>query len=61
MSERKFHAFTTLSLKKEGSTKVEVQTVNEEKDLGVYFVSDLMFSKQRIKSAAKSRSVLGLV
>ena len=45
----------------DGSTKVEVQSVNEEKDLGVYFARDLNSSKQCIKSAAAARSVLGLV
>jgi len=45
----------------DGTSKVEVQSVNEEKDLGVYFASDLKSSKQCIKSAAKARSVLGLV
>jgi len=45
----------------DGSTKVEVQSVNGEKDLGVYFVSDLKSSKQCTKFAAKARPVLGLV
>ena len=47
--------------KSDGSTKVEVQSVNEEKDLGVYFARDLKSSKQCMKSAAAARSVLGLV
>jgi len=45
----------------DGFTKVEVQSVKEEKNLFVYFVSDLRSSKQCIKSAAKARSVLDLV
>jgi len=43
------------------STKVEVQSVDEEKGLGVYFTKDLKSSIQCIKSAARARSVLGLV
>jgi len=43
------------------SKKVEVQSINEEKDLGVYFSSNLKSSKQCVKSAARARSVLGLV
>ena len=43
-----------------GATK-EVQSVNEEKDLGVYFSSNLKYSKQYVKSAARARSVLGLI
>jgi len=45
----------------DSSTKIKVQSVNEEKDLSVYFISDFKSSKQCIKSAAKTRSVLGLV
>jgi len=45
----------------DGSTKVEVQTVNEEKELGAYFSSNLKSSKQCITSAGSPRSVLGLV
>jgi len=44
----------------DSSTKLEVHSVNEEKDLGVYFVTDLKSSKQCIKSATTARSVLGL-
>jgi len=42
----------------EGSTKIEVQSVNEENDLGVYLARDLKSSKQCIKSAGGARSVL---
>ena len=43
------------------STKVEVLSVDVEKDLGVYFTKDLKPSIQCIKSAARARSILGLV
>ena len=44
-----------------GSTKVAVQSVNKDKDLGVYLARAFKSSKQCIKSAARARSVLGLV
>jgi len=43
------------------STKVKVQSVNEEKDLGSHFVSVSKSSMQCITSAAKAWSVLGFV
>jgi len=43
------------------SSKVEVLSVDMEKDLGVYFTKDLKPSIQCIKSAARARSILGLV
>jgi len=38
-----------------------VQYVHEEKDLGVFLTSDLKSSRQCITSAARARSLLGLI
>ena len=45
----------------DGNNKVELEAVEEEKDLGVYFSKDLKPSKQCITSAAKARKIIGLV
>jgi len=45
----------------EGTNKVEVQCVNEEKDLGVFLTSDLKSSRQCIISAVRARSNPSLI
>jgi len=45
----------------EGTNKVEVQCAHGEKDLDVFLTSDLKSSRQCIKSAARARSILGLI
>jgi len=44
---------------KDGNT--ELSAVQEEKDLGVFFTSDLKASTQCTKSAAKARRIIGMV
>ena len=39
----------------DGNNRVELEAVEEEKDLGVHFSKDLKPSKQCITSAAKAR------
>jgi len=46
---------------KEGDKRAVVQSVTEEKDLRVYFRSDLKPEKHCVKSAAKARSILAMV
>jgi len=45
----------------DGDSRVELVTVEEEKDLGVHFSKDLKPSTQCITSAAKARKIIGLV
>ena len=45
----------------EGPAKKLLQTVNEERDLGVYVTSDLKPSLHCGRAAAKATSVLGLI
>jgi len=45
----------------EGTNKVKVQCVHEEKDLGVFLTSDLKSRVQCIKFAARAMSILGLI
>ena len=45
----------------DGNNRVELEDVEEEKDLGVHFLKDLKPSKQCITSAAKARKIIGLV
>lgn len=45
----------------EGGISVQLNSVNEERDLGVFFTSDLKPSRQCLKSAAKARSILAMV
>ena len=40
---------------------MQLSTVQEEKDLGVFFTSDLKASTQCTKSAAKARRIIGMV
>ena len=54
------HIQDTKYYMKEGYKRVEVQSVTKEKDLGVYFTSDLKPEKQCPKSAAKARSILAM-
>ena len=46
---------------KEGDKRVEVQSVTQEEDIGVYFTSDFKPEKQCLKSAVKARSILAMV
>jgi hypothetical protein len=55
------HPYDTKYYMHEEGTKVEVQSVVEEKDLGVYFTRDLKPAKQCIQSAARARAILGMV
>jgi len=48
-----------MELYKDGN--MELSTVQEEKDLGVFFTSDLKASTQCTKSAAKARRIIGMV
>ena len=44
-----------------GNSRQELDSVEEEKDLGVYFSSDLKVRTQCQKSAATARKIIGLV
>jgi len=44
-----------------GYDRQELESVIEEKGLGVYFSSDLKVSTQCLKSAEKARKIIGLV
>jgi len=55
------HELNTKYYMTEDTNEVEMQSVNEEKDLGVFLTSDLKSSRQCIKSAARVRSILGLI
>jgi ribonuclease P/MRP protein subunit RPP40 len=45
----------------EGSAKKELESVQEERDLGVIITSDLKSSRQCIKAAATARRIIGMV
>ena len=45
----------------EGNQQIELTTVSEEKDLGVFTTSDLRPSRQSAAAASKASSVLGLI
>jgi len=55
------HELNTKYYMAEGTNKVEVQCVNEAKNRGVFLTSDLTFSRQCFKSAARVSSSLGLI
>ena len=40
--------------------RVELETIEEEKDLGVFIRSDLKSSTQCVKSAARARRIVGM-
>jgi len=55
------HELNTKYYMAESTNYVEVQCVHKEIDLGVFLTSDLKSSRQCIKSAARARSILGLI
>ena len=55
------HSYDTKYYMHEAKTRVEVQSVVEEKDLGVCFTKDLKPAKQCIQAAARARTILGMV
>jgi len=55
------HKFDTRYYIEDETGEVELEHVQEEKDLGVFFTNDLKPSMQCQKSAAKARRIIGMV
>jgi ribonucleases P/MRP protein subunit RPP40 len=55
------HSVKTKYYMTEGSDKIALQEVSEEKDLGVFFTDNLKPSVQCARAAAKARSILAMV
>ena len=55
------HSYATKYYMGVGPTKQELESVEEERDLGVIITADLKSSSQCIKSAATPRRVIGMV
>jgi len=55
------HYFATKYYMGEGSIRKELESVQQERDLGVITTSDLKSSSQCLKSAATARKVIGMV
>jgi len=55
------HDFKTRYFIKDNQDSVELQTVQEERDLGVHFTNDLKPSTHCLRSAAKARRIIGMV
>ena len=55
------HRFDTRYYMEDEKGEVELEQVQEEKDLGVFFTNDLKPSTQCQKSAAKARRIIGMV
>jgi len=55
------HKLNTKYFMNDKDGNMELSAVQEEKDLGVYFTSDLKPCTQCIKSAAKARRIVGMV
>ena len=49
------------TIMKEGPPRKELESVQEERDLGVTITADLKSSSQCIKSAATARRVIGII
>ena len=45
----------------EGATRRKLETIEEERDLGVIVRSDMKSSSQCIKAAASARKIIGMV
>jgi len=46
---------------REGDKMIELESTEEEKDLGVFITKDLKSHKQCVQSAKKAQSVVGMV
>jgi ribonuclease P/MRP protein subunit RPP40 len=55
------HNLDTKYYMREDTVQIELESVTEEKDLGVYFTSNIKPSTQCIKSAAKARRIIAMV
>jgi len=55
------HKLNTKYFMNDKNGNMELSAVQEEKDLGVYFIPNLKPSTQYIKSAAKARKIIGMV
>jgi len=55
------HKLNTMYFMNDKDGNMELSAVQEEKDAGVFFTSDLKASTQCTKSAAKARRIIGMV
>jgi len=55
------HGFDTKYYIRDETGPVQLQSVEEERDLGVFFTRDLKSSTQCVRSAAKARRIVGMV
>ena len=55
------HNVQTKYTTKEGERLIELESTNEEKDLGVIITRDLKSHEQCVQAARKAQSVLGMV
>ena len=55
------HGIPTVYKMKEGNTISQLETINVEKDLGVWISKDMKPTEQCIQAAKKAQSVLGMV
>ena len=49
------------TLKKKDGTRVELQNISEERDLGIIITPDFKFSPQSAHAASKANQVLGML
>ena len=55
------HSLDTRYFIRDETGPVQLQSVDEERDLGVFFTKDLKSSTQCVRSAAKARRIIGMV